>query len=40
MLINQKEKKNVVFEDNSQPPVEQVQEERIKNEKIKIAQFY
>jgi hypothetical protein len=37
MLLNQKDKKNPVFEDNAQPAVEQVQEERIKNEKIKIA---
>lgn len=39
MLINQKEKKNVIVEDVASS-VEQVQDERIKNEKIKIAQFY
>lgn len=37
-----KEKKNAVVapEDNVQPGSEQVQDERIKNEKVKIAQFY
>lgn len=36
MQINQKEKKNVIVEDVASS-VEQVQDERIKNEKIKIA---